>query len=194
MTETSSLSALPKAQPLTPAPGSASSAAVPEGGFLDTLIDTVNPMQHLPVVSSLYREATGDGISGLARIAGGALFGGIPGLIVSAASTLFDAATGEDPGEMAISALKNAVSPGSGAAFAPDDGSALAADKGEALIQVASAREEAAPPPASLEPAAAEALKIPGGLGAYRDNSFGFKEEGKREQYMSSLDKIALTM
>lgn len=199
MTETSSLSALPKAQPLVPAPGSVSASPIaPEGGFLDALIDTVNPLQHLPVVSSLYREASGDGISGLARIAGGALFGGIPGLITSAAVSLFDAVTGEDPGEMAISALKEMGDTTTDSSSMPmlDDGIPLAADSGLALVEMAQALQDAPPPPAPTEAAAAEALKIPGALASYRDESMalGFQEEGKREQYLGALDEIAMKM
>ena len=44
--------------------------------FLGNLVDVVNPLQHIPVVSSIYRRMTGDQISGAAMIAGGALFGG----------------------------------------------------------------------------------------------------------------------
>ncbi len=185
---------LPPAKPLIPfgAPQTTDTG----GAFLDTLIDAVNPLQHLPVVSSLYREASGDGISGLARMAGGALFGGIPGLVVSAATTLFDAVAGEDPGEMAISALKDLGAAPEGAVSAPllDDGSPLAADNGQALVDVALAMRDAPPPVAPVEQAAADALKIPGALAAYRDDSFGFENEGKREQYVGSLDEIAMNM
>ncbi|MGF7176033.1 hypothetical protein [Azospirillum doebereinerae] len=63
-------------------------------GFED-LLDVVNPLQQLPVVSSVYREATGDSISIPARLAGGFLFGGPAGLIGSAAMALFEEVTGD---------------------------------------------------------------------------------------------------
>lgn len=63
-------------------------------GF-DDLLDVVNPLQQLPVVSSVYREATGEGISIPARLAGGFLFGGLPGLIGSAAMVAFEEVTGD---------------------------------------------------------------------------------------------------
>ncbi len=63
-------------------------------GFED-LLDVVNPLQQLPVVSSVYREATGDSISIPARLAGGFLFGGPAGLIGSAAMVLFEEVTGD---------------------------------------------------------------------------------------------------
>ena len=46
------------------------------GEFLGNMIDVINPLQHIPVVSSVYRNLTGDQIGGAARIAGGALYGG----------------------------------------------------------------------------------------------------------------------
>jgi len=63
-------------------------------GFED-LLDVVNPLQQLPVVSSVYREATGETISIPARLAGGFLFGGPAGLIGSAAMVLFEEVTGD---------------------------------------------------------------------------------------------------
>lgn len=50
------------------------------------LIDTINPLQHIPVVSSIYRAMTGDEISPAARLAGDSLFLGP----IGAASALFD--------------------------------------------------------------------------------------------------------
>jgi len=35
-----------------------------ELSFLDTVIDAVNPLQHVPGISTLYRQVTGDSISG----------------------------------------------------------------------------------------------------------------------------------
>ncbi len=61
------------------------------------LLDAVNPLQHLPGVSQVYRHATGDGIGLPARLAGGFLFGGPIGLLGSAAMAAFEAVTGDDP-------------------------------------------------------------------------------------------------
>jgi hypothetical protein len=66
-----------------------------EDGFsFDDIIDLLNPLQHLPVVSTLYRSITGDEISSGAQIAGGGLFGGPIGIFAAAASTMFEDATG----------------------------------------------------------------------------------------------------
>ncbi|MBK3773589.1 hypothetical protein GAY31_05240 [Azospirillum brasilense] len=61
------------------------------------LLDAVNPLQHLPGVSQIYRHAAGDGIGLPARLAGGFLFGGPVGLLGSAAMAAFEAVTGDDP-------------------------------------------------------------------------------------------------
>lgn len=68
-----------------------------EGLEFGDLLDAVNPLQHLPVVSSIYREASGDGIGLPARLAGGFLFGGPMGLLGSAALALFEGITGDSP-------------------------------------------------------------------------------------------------
>ena len=47
--------------------------------FKDVL-DTLNPLQHIPVVSAVYRELTDDRPGAVARLAGGALYGGPIGL------------------------------------------------------------------------------------------------------------------
>lgn len=63
-------------------------------GFGD-LIDMVNPLQHIPVVSNLYRHFTGDEIRPISTIIGGAVFGGAAG----AASGLVNAAIQEETGK-----------------------------------------------------------------------------------------------
>lgn len=69
----------------------------PESGNLTfgDVIDTLNPLQHIPLISEVYRGVTGDGISAQARIAGGTLWGGPMGLVASVAS-LAIAGNGED--------------------------------------------------------------------------------------------------
>ncbi|MBF0620349.1 MAG: hypothetical protein HQL54_00335 [Magnetococcales bacterium] len=45
----------------------------------ESFLDTVNPMQHLPVVSGIYRKQTGDGIEAGPKLAGSALYGFLMG-------------------------------------------------------------------------------------------------------------------
>lgn|GEM_PF-3594843 len=68
-------------------------------GFYD-LLDAINPLKQLPIISTIYEELTGDaGISAASRIAGGALFGGPIGAITGAANAALEAATGKDAGK-----------------------------------------------------------------------------------------------
>lgn len=70
-------------------------------GFRDFL-DIVNPLQHIPIVSTIYRQITGDEIKNTSRIAGGALFGGIAGAALGAVNAMFVHKTGEDMGQIAM--------------------------------------------------------------------------------------------
>lgn len=79
-------------------------AAGDSPSFSDAL-DVVNPLQHIPIVSSLYRATTGDSIGAGATIAGGALFGGVFGAIAGLASVVFDSATGQSVGGAMLAAL-----------------------------------------------------------------------------------------
>ena len=65
-------------------------------------LDIINPLQHLPIVSTLYREITGDAISPHARILGGALFGGPVGFLSAAANALYEETAGEDIGQTLV--------------------------------------------------------------------------------------------
>ncbi len=69
------------------------------------LLDIVNPLQHIPIVSSLYRNLTGDEISGPAKIMGGLLYGGPVGLVAALAVTIAEQEAGQDLGEAALAAL-----------------------------------------------------------------------------------------
>ncbi len=62
------------------------------------LLDIINPLQHLPGVSTVYQALSGDTISAGAQIAGGALFGGPIGLLASIANAVFEQETGKDVG------------------------------------------------------------------------------------------------
>lgn len=66
-------------------------------GFLD-IIDMVNPLQHIPVVGTIYRAVTGDSIKPIAQIVGGAAFGGIAGAASGVANAIVTAKTGKDIG------------------------------------------------------------------------------------------------
>ncbi len=59
-------------------------------------IDFINPLQHVPIVGTLYRSVTGDEIKEPVQIMGGALFGGGVGMLSSAAGSAIKNATGSN--------------------------------------------------------------------------------------------------
>jgi len=70
-------------------------------GFLDFL-DIINPLQHIPIVSSVYRAITGDKIGPAAEVLGGALFGGPIGAAAGVASAVITHETGKEPGQALV--------------------------------------------------------------------------------------------
>src|SRR5688572_21325257 len=77
----------------------AKSAAQPTSLFGE-IWDTINPFQHIPIVSQLYRAASGSDISAFANIAGSTIYGGPVGGAIAAVqegvSAIGDAIFGED--------------------------------------------------------------------------------------------------
>ncbi|ATX82495.1 hypothetical protein Ga0123462_1637 [Mariprofundus ferrinatatus] len=96
---------------LTPAMAPAKPAGAGEPakfGLLD-FIDMINPLQHLPVISTIYRKLTGDEIGDEARIVGGAIFGGllgswITGVASAVANVFVSHSTGKDIGDHVMEA------------------------------------------------------------------------------------------
>lgn len=70
-----------------------------DGPTFAEFLDIINPLQHIPVVSTIYRAITGDEIGTGPRVAGGMLFGGPVGALVSGITALFEEASGGDIGE-----------------------------------------------------------------------------------------------
>jgi hypothetical protein len=74
-----------------------------DSGFsFHDLLNIVNPLQHFPIVSTLYRKLTGDTIKPLERLAGDTLYGGWIGLASSVANLVFEKATGKDFGDTVL--------------------------------------------------------------------------------------------
>ena len=76
----------------------AATEAEPSFGFGD-LLDVVNPLQHIPVISTLYRHLTGDNIGIPEKIAGDTLYGGLSGLLSSVGDAIFTEITGKSVGD-----------------------------------------------------------------------------------------------
>jgi hypothetical protein len=97
-----------------------------ELSFAD-LLDVINPLQHIPVVGDLYRYLTGDRITGPARVAGAALFGGPIGFVAGLANAIVAEANGGNPGEAALAALFGDDEPGVAVAAESDAAAETAA-------------------------------------------------------------------
>ena len=94
------------------AKGAASSEKTASHGFFGAdgltfgdLIDTLNPLEHIPIVSTLYDAITGSKPSTAAKLAGGALLGGPVGFFASLAGVVFESATGSSVEETAIAMI-----------------------------------------------------------------------------------------
>ncbi|HYE50616.1 MAG TPA: hypothetical protein VEB20_13570 [Azospirillaceae bacterium] len=79
-----------------------------EGLSFWDFVDVINPLQHIPVVNTLYRELTGDTIKAPAKLAGGALLAGPVGLAIAAAGVVVEQTTGNDVGGHVMAFLKGA--------------------------------------------------------------------------------------
>ena len=90
-----------------------------DGFSFDDFLDTINPLQHLPVVSTLYRELTGDQIEPAARIVGGAVYGGPLGAGLALADTIFEEVTGANAGGHIMAWLKGTEAEEAVASTAP---------------------------------------------------------------------------
>lgn len=119
------------------------------------LLDIINPLQHIPVVNSLYQELTGDKIGVGARLAGDTLFGGAIGLVASVVNCLVEENTGDDIGGHVLALFK--------------DGGDSTTTLAQAPTETGSAKSAAAPaaPPASVadangtSTATAQAVELP---------------------------------
>ncbi len=77
-----------------------------KSGFsFDDLLDIVNPLHHIPVISTLYRALSGDTIKPVSRLAGGGLFGGLIGFASTVANLAFEKLTGKDFGDTALALI-----------------------------------------------------------------------------------------
>jgi len=125
-----------------------------DDGFTFTdFLDIINPLQHLPVVSTVYRQWTGDTIDPGARIAGGTLFGGPIGAAFSVANVMAESGTGKDLGEHVLAwfdddeaALTGVAEADPAAAPAAEQAAALSARQPDTAVQ---------PPPAAPDVRAA---------------------------------------
>ena len=117
----------------TSAPADASFTLFGDDGFsFFDLIDIINPLRHIPIVSSIYRHLTGDELDAATRVLGGALFGGEIGAVAALVNVVVDEATGKDVGDHALGFFVDEKA----------DGGAVAAAASDADFETAGGAEE----------------------------------------------------
>jgi hypothetical protein len=106
-------------------------------GFGD-ILDTINPLQHLPIVATLYRNMTGDRIGMVPRVVGGALWGRIGGFVSGLLNAAVEWFTGKDLGDHVYAFLHDQIAPPENVQTARDGNSSETG--GEPLESTESAR------------------------------------------------------
>jgi len=156
MSSAAAATPIPTTPPVPPALETRTHAwkAGKDGAFqFGDLIDAVNPLQHVPVISAIYRRLTGDVPGNVAQLVGDTLYGGPIGLGVGLFGIALKEETGKDPGEMALGLLvgsDTANAAAEPAAAAPQ----VAAKDGSQAIATSNGGAPAAPavaqPPSTL--------------------------------------------
>ena len=75
--------------------------------FFHHLLDVINPLQHLPVIGTIYRAITGEHIGSVEKIAGDTLYGGMWGAISSVADVAFEGITGKSFEDTVLALFKS---------------------------------------------------------------------------------------
>jgi hypothetical protein len=75
--------------------------------FFHHLLDVINPLQHLPVIGTIYRAITGEHIGSVEKIAGDTLYGGMWGAISSVADVAFEGITGKNFEDTVLALFKS---------------------------------------------------------------------------------------
>lgn len=120
-------------------------------------LDIINPLQHIPVVNTIYREITGDTIKPSSKVIGGILFGGPLGGMASIANAVVEEAQGKDIGGQVMASLGFGGGEGGGAQ--PPAGSS-GATAVAAMPDHAAGSSAPAPAAQPVRAAAAESLPI----------------------------------
>lgn len=129
-----------------------------DGFGFDDLLDFINPLQHIPVVSTVYRAITGDEIGIGPRMFGGAVLGGVVGVGIAAANAAIEFETGKDIGETMLASAMDVGKKAVDVATGNGEAQVLAAANGLApLPEIA----QMAAPLSPASQAAVSAVPVP---------------------------------
>ena len=87
--------------------GTDTAPSAPHESFLHHLWDVINPLQHLPVIGTIYRAITGEHLDPVEKIAGDTLYGGLWGAVASIADVAFEGITGKSFEDTALALFKS---------------------------------------------------------------------------------------
>ncbi|HET9149250.1 MAG TPA: hypothetical protein VFO61_02115 [Alphaproteobacteria bacterium] len=108
-----------------------------DGFSFASVLDIVNPLQHIPVVSTVYQKLTGDVASPGADLVGGALFGGPIGLAVAAVDTSIKGETGAGIGGHVLALFDSGTSDAGTAVAQADNPTPTPTQPSSALVAAA---------------------------------------------------------
>lgn len=95
----------PRADQVPESLGKIGAAPAEESLSFRDVLDAINPLNHIPIVSDIFASATGHKPSSLSKLAGGAIIGGPIGFVASLAGVIFEDATGTSPVGAVVAAL-----------------------------------------------------------------------------------------
>ena len=78
-----------------------------QGISFGDFLDVINPLQDIPIVSTIYRAVTGDAIGFASRLLGGGLFGGPAGIMVAGMQAALEGTTGKEVGGTVLAFLQD---------------------------------------------------------------------------------------
>ncbi|SMF09254.1 hypothetical protein SAMN06265365_10299 [Tistlia consotensis] len=141
-------------------------------------LDAINPLQHIPIVGSIYRAITGDTMDSTASVVGSMIYGGPVGMVAGLVDAVVQQASGHDIGGLALAMVSGeditapVAATASAATAAAEQAASAAATGADAAVataaqtaavagavtadaaQPATSRAAAAATPPAAEPAA----------------------------------------
>lgn len=114
----------PQPAPVARAEAAATDVAKADSGekkesFFQHILDVINPLQHLPIIGTIYRAATGERLDPVEKIGGSALYGGLWGAVTAVADVAFEAITGKSVEDTVMAWFKSDAAPSRVAKLSP---------------------------------------------------------------------------
>ncbi len=143
---------------------------VPEADFsFDDFLDMINPLEHIPVISSVYRAITDEKINPVSRIVGDLMYGGITGVATAVmgavgaiGDSVMEASTGKDATGVVLASLFGSDKTTDGTPATQLASAASPAVAATASVQTASAPQAAQSSKAQLAGLAGAPVNTPG--------------------------------